>query len=419
VIKVVDFIEARHKFATIEETGEILYYRNGVYAPGGEALIEHLAQVNFREEMNTHRIREIKGHIKRDSLHKLAEFDADINIINMENGLYNWKEDHKSEHDPQYLSLKQASFPYTKGAKPKLFGRFLGEVLYPAEIRTAFEMAAYSFYRDNPFELYAIAVGTGANGKSVFTGVIAKLHGDQSVGNVPLKAILHNTFALVDLECKSVNIDTELSSGTIGDMAVLRKLTGRQATRVERKHQHGHDVKLYAKLWFNANKIPLSEEDTDADHRRRVIISFPNQFEGSKADPELLDKLTTKEELSGIFNATMIALRRIMKNKAVFVSQKTIAERREKYELLANPIGKFVGDYVEFDYNGDALVPKEDLYKEFVLWCKKHGLPVEQYDTFCKIVKTRYGYQDGRESSGRRRRGWIGVRLRSAATLTA
>jgi hypothetical protein len=32
-------------------------------------------------------------------------------------------------------------------------------------------------------------------------------------------------------------------------------------------------------------------------------------------------------------------------------------------------------------------------------------------ETFGKVLKTKYGFQDGRESSGRRRTFWKGVRL--------
>jgi len=419
VLQAVDYIESQYDFATIEETGEIRYYENGVYVPGGEALIDRLAQAEFREEMTLNRLREIKGHIRRETSHKLAEFDKDVHIINVQNGLYNWKEDRNDDHDPKYLSLKQTPFPYVKGAKPKMFGKFLSEVLYPNEIRTAVELMAYTFYRANPFEMYTILYGTGGNGKSVFTDVLTALHSDQNVSNVPLNDILHNTFAKADLENKNVNVDTELSSGLITDMAVLRKLTGKQPTKIERKHQKSYDTRLFVKLWFNANRLMFSEDEADADFRRRIVISFPNQFDGSKADVNLQDKLTNKEELSGIFNVLMSALRRIMKNSAVYVNQKTIAERREKSELLRDPIGRFVKDYVEFDFESESALPKEDLHTEYKTWCKKHDLPIEQYDTFCRILKNKHNFPDDRETSGTRRRVWTGIRLKQLASLAA
>ena len=43
-------------------------------------------------------------------------------------------------------------------------------------------------------------------------------------------------------------------------------------------------------------------DNSDARYRREIPLSFPNQFEGTKDDPDLLKKLSTEEELSGIFN---------------------------------------------------------------------------------------------------------------------
>ena len=51
--------------------------------------------------------------------------------------------------------------------------------------------------------------------------------------------MLEDKFALSDLEGKSVNIDTELTNTTIRDTSVLKKLTGRQPTRIQKKKSEG------------------------------------------------------------------------------------------------------------------------------------------------------------------------------------
>lgn len=185
---------------------------------------------------------------------------------------------------------------------------------------------AYIFLCDNPFEIITILFGYGANGKSVFTGLLAALHGTKNVSNVPLFSMLDDRFALSDLEGKSVNIDTELTSTTIRDTSVLKKLTGRQPTRIQRKKQRAYDTRLYAKLYFGANKIPIAYDESDAFFRRRVILGFPNKFEGNRDDPEFLKKLTTDEELSGIFNVLMIALRRV---KASYESEQNFYDGKD------------------------------------------------------------------------------------------
>jgi putative DNA primase/helicase len=181
---------------------------------------------------------------------------------------------------------------------------------------------AYPFYRDNPFEVITILFGTGLNGKSVFTSLLTAMHGLKNVTNVPLSAMLKDIYALSDLENKNVNIDTELSSATIHDTAILKKITGRQPIRIQRKNQRAYDALLHAKPFFSGNELPHSEDDTDAYHRRNVIINFPNLFEGERADPKLTEKLTTQEEMSGIFNVLMNVLRRVLK-QGIFLTEKT------------------------------------------------------------------------------------------------
>jgi phage/plasmid-associated DNA primase len=88
--------------------------------------------------------------------------------------------------------------------------------------------------------------------------------------------MLEDRFALSDLEGKFVNIDTELTSTTIRDTSVLKKLTGWQPTRIQRKNQKAYDARISAKLYFSANKIPVAYDESDAFFRRKVILSFPN-----------------------------------------------------------------------------------------------------------------------------------------------
>jgi hypothetical protein len=78
----------RHRLLTIEETKEIWYYRDGVYVRGGDILIEKEAEAIYGYELANRHLSETKGHLMRKTYHQRAEIDADINIINLKNGLY-------------------------------------------------------------------------------------------------------------------------------------------------------------------------------------------------------------------------------------------------------------------------------------------------------------------------------------------
>jgi phage/plasmid-associated DNA primase len=170
---------------------------------------------------------------------------------------------------------------------------------------------------------------------------LTALHGVKNVSNVPLSAMLNDRFALSDFEGKSVNIDTELTGTTMRDTSVLKKITGRQPIRIQRKNEKAYDTPIYAKFFFSANRIPSANDESDAFFRRKVILSFPNKFEGNREDPELLKKLTIEEELSGVFNVLMMALRRLLNQNRIFIKENTIEQRREKYTIASNPVEAF------------------------------------------------------------------------------
>ena len=52
---------------TIEESKEMLYYRDGVYVPGGEILVEKEAENMYRYDLANKHLSEIKGHIMRST----------------------------------------------------------------------------------------------------------------------------------------------------------------------------------------------------------------------------------------------------------------------------------------------------------------------------------------------------------------
>jgi P4 family phage/plasmid primase-like protien len=405
----------KYRFVTIQETDQIWYYKEGVYVPGGEIIIAKEAENTFHFEINSSKVTEIKGHIMRLTYRPRCEFDSDNNIINLKNGLYDLKNNLLKEHSPDYLSINQKSIIYDKNAKPKLFGKFLSEVLSARDIRTATDVMAYTFHRDYDIEAFFILYGVGANGKTVFTSLLSHLHGKNNVSNVPLPMILKNRFALSDLENKDVNIDNELPGYIISEAAVLKRLTGgsRQSVRIERKNQKAYDTTLYAKLFFNTNKMPESEDMSDAYNRRVIIISFPNQFDGAREDKQLIAKLTTQQEISGIFNLLMVYLRRILKNGELYVNEKTIEEKRARYERAVNPIKAFLEEaLVEEELTEADEENKEHIYKAYVMYCDKYSLPVEKFEMLSRVLKSKFGYKDRRqEVKGKKIAYWKCMRL--------
>ena len=212
-----------------------------------------------------------------------------------------------------------------------------------------------------------------------------------------------------------MNIDTELPNTPIKDTSVLKKLAGgkRQPIRIERKGQMAYDTYLHAKLFFSSNSIKEAVEQTPAYYRREAIITFPNTFDKDNVDPFLLHKLTSKEEMSGIFNILMIALRRILQSQDIYLDEKTIEGRREKYERAVDPIQAFWDEAVEDESTESDCTSKSTFYSAYVKYCRKHKLAVKNMIAFGKELKKRGKIEGRRRTDGADRSTcWLGVKLK-------
>jgi P4 family phage/plasmid primase-like protien len=414
----------KHKFVTVKDS--IWYYDHGVYLQKGEQLIKKELEQIGGYEININVRREIIEHIRNKRIVSRSEFDKDLNIINVENGLYHITEDRLTEHTPDYLSMVQKPIPYDKEAKSDLFDKFVNEVVYPDDVRTLKECMAYTFYRDNPFEHYFVRHGKGGNGKGVCDKILIALHGMQSVSNIKLETLQSNRFAKSHLIGKDVNIDPEMSCGRIKDLAALKELTGQIPIFVEAKGKDGYEVRLHTKHFLSANEYPSIDDDTDAHYRREIIISFPYTYEliaqeqqqslndkseeVRKADPHLGEKLTTKKDLSGIFKMLMDSLRTVLKNDGIYLSAKTVEQRRTKSKIATDSIGEFQKRAIAEDsiYDQDALT-KENTYNAYKQFCRDNVVVYESPQKFGRRMKERY--KEGREGMGKRRTFWWGVKL--------
>ena len=263
-----EFLLTKYRFATIEKVNDILVYdsEKGVYDYGGEVIIGREIEKKYGYQVTTGIVNEIKDHIIRKTGITKDKFDSDLDIINVKNGLLNMKTGELLPHTPDYLSLNQLPIRYNPEAKAHKFEKFLSDVLYPEQIRTAKEIIAYTFIRKNLFQYWVVLIGNGGNGKNVFIGIITGLHGKKNVSNVPLAHLgnLNLRFATSQLENKNVNFDTELSTKSYNDLSTLKKFTDTQPIPIERKGKDLYDIESWAKQILSCNKLPPSSDDSDA-----------------------------------------------------------------------------------------------------------------------------------------------------------
>jgi putative DNA primase/helicase len=85
--------------------------------------------------------------------------------------------------------------------------------------------------------------------------------------------------------------------------------------RAQKKYGHPFCYRNTAKLIFSTNKIPDSYDKSYAYFKRWLILSFDKVFHGITKDTNLINKLTTPEELSAMlwpFGSIFIIRRKVL-----------------------------------------------------------------------------------------------------------
>jgi P4 family phage/plasmid primase-like protien len=404
-------------FATLNGTEEVLVYKDGVYSEGGETYIKRLVQHNLQaSEVTRQLVSEVIGHVQRSTYVKHSDFFTESPCLVVQNGLLNTETGKLESHSPDFFSLSRLPVQFVPEQDCPTFKKFLTEVLYPEDIRVVQEWIGYCLHRGYPAQVAILFVGEGNNGKSTLISAIQALLGRDNVSAVSLQELEVNRFAKADLFGKLANLYADLPDSALKSVGTFKMLTGGDPIRGERKFQNSFLFVNSAKLTFSCNVVPEVYEDTTAFFRRWIIIQFPNTFDGTKADKDLLKKLTTPEELSGILNFALAGLARLRTNGWRFSISRSTEEVRQDYIRRSSPIRAFLMDAVVMKSTG--VVSKRDFFAAFVKYCTKMKLAVVTDQTFFRnfpIYFAKNPLQESREDlggSGKRVPCYRGIQLR-------
>jgi len=412
--KLVNDLLVEYSFKTMRDNEECLVYEGGVYAPFGEAVVkeecEKRVPIKF---MSRYDVNEVIGHIKRKTYVERKEFNREKWILNLQNGLYDIRTGTLSPHTPEFLSTIRIPVTYDPTADCPRVKQFFSEVHSRDDIPVVEELFGYSLTPDYSIQRAFLFIGDGANGKSTELELLKHFLGKDNCANISLQAIESHRFAVASLFGKLANIYADIPSTSMRHVGLFKMLTGGDTIGAEKKFKDAFSFVNHARLIFSTNKPPKVNEDSLAFWRRWIILDFPNKFEGPQADTRVLQKLTTKEELSGLLNVALQGLKRLLSQHS-YSYQPSPDEVATRYLKAADSVYAFVEDICEVD--SDAWVSKDDLYDAFCAYCRDENIPLKGKEAFGRGLKnaTNVRLTERRQRvEGKETRGWGGIGLKA------
>ena len=370
-------------FKTLRDTEEILIYEDGIYKKRGDSFIKEKCQ-ELIGKCTTSKCKEVINVIKRSTYVSREEFYSNPNYLNLQNGILNIKTGKLQRHSPDHLFRVQLPVSYDQKIGPVKFMKFLMETLPDVRNRTnAIEAFAYTLLLDLKLEKMIMNLGGGSNGKSTFLSIIEIFLGADNVSNTSIHDLVSNQFAKSRLDGKMANIYADISKRELPELGAVKALISGDSIDVERKHQNSFKIKNTAKMIYSCNELPEIGESSHAVYRRLLLIQWNSQFIHQKGkndiNVEMLNKLTTARELSGILNLLIKVAQRLKRN-GKFTYDTKPSELQKTWSLKSDPIGKFLESCVEKDL--ETKIPKVKLFDAFTNWCKKNEITPKSEKAF-------------------------------------
>jgi P4 family phage/plasmid primase-like protien len=253
----------------------------------------------------------------------------------------------------------------------------------PEGAETLFEIIAYSCYTSYPIHRLFCLNGKGRNGKSSYQGIVTKFLGQENCCSVELDELTEksNRFSSFSLYKKLCCLMGETNFNLITNANMLKKLTGGDLIKFEKKNSDPFDAYNYAKIIISTNNLPPSADQSDGYYSRWVIIDFLKQY------PETMNILSTipEYEYRNLARKITKLLPRLLEEHG-FTHQGDIEQRRKRYLERSNPLLHFLEEF--YVQEVEATETYTAIYTHYAHWLKTTNRRVPSQKVFSQLLSS-------------------------------
>lgn len=362
-----------------DQGGKLYHCHDGVYKPRGAAFVNIQVKTLLDSwgelsEWSSHLAAEVVEFIRVDS--PILWERPPLDTVNVLNGLLDVNIPKLKPHSPDFLSSIQIPVTYNPNATCPTWDKFISEVFPEDALSLGYEIPAYLMTPDTSIQKSSIIfMGEGGNGKSTYMEAVRAFLGRVNTASLSLQRLESDRFAVARLVGKLANICPDLPSEHLAGTSMFKTITGGDTVTAEYKFRDSFDFVPFARLIFSANHPPQSSDSSQAFFDRWLVALFTARFRGEKKEipRAVLDtRLASPDELSGVLNKVLIALKQIRKCFALTES-KSMKEAWDEFRATTDPLAVWLSETtIE---NSNAMVSKRYLIAAYNQDAERRGQP--------------------------------------------
>jgi len=386
---IVKYFKDRNRIYTTRDdiSSEVWIYKDGIYIPQGKTFITEFVREITEKAFTTYFCNQVIAKIEADTYINQDEFfnKWDKEEIIILNGILNLNDRTLSDYTPDKIFFNKIPVVYDPEKRCPNIEEHLQTVLkYKEDVKVIYEIFGFLLWKDYFIEKAIMLSGGGRNGKGKTVELMKRFLGPDNCANIPLQQLDNDQFALGELFNKMANLSPDISSTALGHTGYFKSLTGRDLISAPRKFLTRVNFVNHAKMIFCANEIPKTYDTSEAFWNRWVLLEFPYTFLSKKeydcrkekkdlkiADTQIIQKLTSPEEMSGLLNKALDGLDRI-RGQGDFSYSKNTEEVKNMWIRKSDSFMAFFMDCCEKVNNDHTF--KDDLGQAYSLYCEKREL---------------------------------------------
>lgn len=415
-----------------DEKSEVWIYKNGIFLPEGRTYIKETTRKILDEGYSSHLVNEVVNKIESETYIIQEEFFTvdNINHIAVQNGILNLLTKKLMPFTPKEKHFNKLPVEYKEGIECQNILKHFSEVLQSKnDLPVLQELFGYLLYREYKIEKAFMFTGSGRNGKGKTLELMKRFIGIDNCSNITLQHIESDNFAMGELFNKLANLGGDISRTALKETGNFKSLTGRDLLSAARKFKTRVNFTNYAKMIFCANELPITYDITTAFFNRWILLEFPYTFLSQKeidnlekeddniklADPSIIDKMSTDEELSGLLNWALDGLKRLIDNSDFSYSPST-EDVRNKWIRKSDSAVAFLMDTIKECYGWH--ITKKELRHRYAKYCKTHKIKPTGDRGLKYVLEINYGVTESRKNLDNEQVAcWEGIKFIEEETL--
>lgn len=369
--------------------GSTLFYEydrsSKVWSQKDWEIIQKIPSKHVQSQATTHFLNQFRQSFKHH--HKIMHFEdlgldssevllKDGQILDMDD-----METRPAKMDDKAINCVNAS--YQEDAEPNRIKQFLERTIDTEDgLKTLQEYLGYTLtWPSTKYEKALLILGNTDTGKSTLLELLEKFFERSETTNMSFPDIgMERSFHVGRLKDSVVNIDHDMDDKNIKSHSTLKKAISNNKMMADPKGSDGYQFRPRARFLIASNNSPDDSGSGQAFYNRFLTLQATKRVSEDEKDRELVDKLSSEENMSWLLNWAIEGLKRLQEQNR-FTLNRTEYETKKLWDKFGTSTQKFVSEQIEVDHDEGKNIPTEDLYNTYKDWCETElATPVSQYE---------------------------------------